>query len=61
MAALPVLPLEQACFVEDSSNFLVHTGSQLNLIKQGQLIPRIEINDKVVHSLTGIGTGIIRT
>ena len=31
------------------------------MIKQGQLIPEVEINDKVVYSLTGIGTGIIRT
>lgn len=53
--------MEQACFVEGSGKFLVDTGSQLNLIKQGRLILEIEINDKMVYSLTGIGTGIIRT
>ena len=57
----PIITFTENSFRNKTAEFLIDTGSNLNLIKQGVLIDNISINKNKIFNLIGIGKGITRT
>lgn len=53
--------VENNFLINGKSEFLIDTGSQLNLIKENFLNDNAEINSEIIYSLTGIGKGMTKT
>lgn len=58
---LPVVDLDDPYFNEGQNYLVIDTGSQLNLIKERSIATGVDVNTKKIYSLTGIGSGTIRT
>ena len=61
MSRLPVFSLVHSNFRDGTADFLIDTGSQLNLIKQKLVISDKEIDTSIIYNLTGIDSGNIPT
>ena len=57
----PVIILTENSFRNQTAEFLINTGSNLNLIKQGIVKNNISINKNKIFNLIGIGKGITIT
>ena len=57
----PVIILSENSFRNQTAEFPIDTGSNLNLIKQGVVKNNIKINKNKIFNLIGIGKGITRT
>lgn len=58
---MPIIKLRHHCFLEGLANFLIDTGSQLNIIKQKGIDPNLIINTNIIYNLTGIDSGNVHT
>lgn len=57
----PAISLTSPDHIGERPRFLVDTGSQLNIIKQGRLKPTVVIHYDTLYGLTGIGADIVQT
>jgi len=56
----PSVILPSNDLIEERANFMIDTGSDINLIKKNSLFEKVLINDKVVFELSGITKGRTR-
>ena len=57
----PVILLDGDFFLEGRAEFLIDTGSELNLIKKNTIKNNITIKRNCVYNLIGIGKGVTKT